>query len=75
MLYFTPQIYLDYFGRKDEKRVVNIITVQLFQKKLDLPLSVLDLVMVNVGGSLGHSMRNSLDLVQHVKRGDINATG
>ena len=42
----------------------------LYQKKLkDLPLSVLDLVMVNAdGGSPRQSMLNSLDLAQHVER-------
>jgi luciferase family oxidoreductase group 1 len=38
------------------------------KKKLDLPLSVLDLVMVNTDGSPGQSMRNSLDLAQHVEQ-------
>ena len=32
-----------------------------------MPLSVLDLVMVNTNGSPGQSMRNSLDLAQHVE--------
>ncbi len=48
---------------------MNIITMQHYQKKLDLPLSVLDLVMVNSGGgSPGQSMRNSLDLARHVEQ-------
>ncbi len=43
--------------------------MQSYQKKIgDLPLSVLDLVMVNSGGSPSQSMRNSLDLAQHVER-------
>jgi luciferase family oxidoreductase group 1 len=37
-------------------------------KKTDLPLSVLDLVMVNEDGSPRQSMRNSLDLAQHAER-------
>ncbi|HKR74502.1 MAG TPA: LLM class flavin-dependent oxidoreductase [Candidatus Nitrosocosmicus sp.] len=36
--------------------------------KSELPLSVLDLVMVNAGGSPAQSMRNSLDLAQHVEK-------
>ena len=35
--------------------------------KKRVPLSVLDLVMVNTNGSPGQSMRNSLDLAQHVE--------
>jgi luciferase family oxidoreductase group 1 len=43
--------------------------MQRRQKKIgDLPMSVLDLVMVNSGGSPGESMRNSLDLAKHVER-------
>ena len=38
------------------------------RKKIDLPLSVLDLVMVNADGTPSQSMRNSLDLAQHVER-------
>ncbi|MBA3749823.1 MAG: LLM class flavin-dependent oxidoreductase [Nitrosopumilus sp.] len=38
------------------------------RKKSVLPLAVLDLVMVNVDGSPGQSMRNSLDLAQNVER-------
>lgn len=38
------------------------------RKKTDLPLSVLDLVMVNNDGSPGQSMRSSLDLAQHVEQ-------
>lgn len=38
------------------------------KKKLDLPLSVLDLVMVTTDGSPGQSMRNSLDLAKHVEQ-------
>jgi luciferase family oxidoreductase group 1 len=39
------------------------------QKKIgDLPISVMDLVMVNSGGSPSQSMQNSLDLAQHVER-------
>jgi luciferase family oxidoreductase group 1 len=34
---------------------------------LNIPLSVLDLVMVNVDGSPGQSMQNSLDLARHVE--------
>jgi hypothetical protein len=46
--YFKSPNMVDYFRRKDEKYGINIIIVQNFQKKkLDLPLSVLDLVMVN----------------------------
>ena len=37
------------------------------RKKIDLPLSVLDLVMVNADGTPRQSMRNSLDLAQHVE--------
>lgn len=36
--------------------------------KDQLPLSVLDLVMVNTGGTPSQSMRNSLDLAQHVEK-------
>lgn len=36
--------------------------------KTRVPLSVLDLVMINTNGSPGQSMRNSLDLAQHVER-------
>ena len=43
--------------------------MQRGQKKIgDLPMSVLDLVMVNSGGSPGESMQNSLDLARHVER-------
>ena len=35
-------------------------------------MSVLDLVMVNVGGSPSQSMRNSLDLARHVERWGYN---
>ncbi len=35
---------------------------------MDTPLSVLDLVMVNVDGSPRQSMQNSLDLAQHAER-------
>ena len=43
--------------------------MQRRQKKIgDLPMSVLDLVMVNSGGSPGESMRNSLDLARHVEQ-------
>ncbi|HEU5121072.1 MAG TPA: MsnO8 family LLM class oxidoreductase, partial [Candidatus Nitrosocosmicus sp.] len=35
--------------------------------KKRVPLSVLDLVMVNTNGSPGQSMRSSLDLAQHVE--------
>ncbi len=41
-------------------------------KKTDLPLSVLDLVMVNEDGSPGQSMRNSLDLAQHAEHWGYN---
>src|ERR1041385_967643 len=36
-------------------------------KNLDIPLSVLDLVMVNIDGSPSQSMQNSLDLAQHAE--------
>ena len=32
------------------------------KKKLNIPLSILDLVMVNIDGSPAQSMKNSLDL-------------
>src|SRR5919199_6183654 len=38
------------------------------KRKLDIPLSVLDLVMVNIDGSPAQSMKNSLDLAQHVEQ-------
>src|SRR5918995_1569031 len=38
------------------------------EKKLGIPLSVLDLIMVNVDGSPSQSMQNSLDLAQHAER-------
>ena len=54
--------------KKGEKHDISI-TMQRRQKKIgDLPISVLDLVMVNSGGSPSQSMRNSLDLAQHVER-------
>ena len=38
-------------------------------KNISMPLSVLDLVMVNADdGSPGQSMQNSLDLAQHAER-------
>jgi luciferase family oxidoreductase group 1 len=37
-------------------------------KNLDIPLSILDLVMVNVDGSPSQSMQNSLDLARHAER-------
>jgi luciferase family oxidoreductase group 1 len=53
---------------KDEKLGKNTITMHDNPKKLkDIPLSVLDLVMVNAGNSPGQSMRNSLDLAQHAE--------
>jgi luciferase family oxidoreductase group 1 len=42
--------------------------MQHFEKKLGIPLSVLDLIMVNVDGSASQSMQNSLDLARHVER-------
>jgi len=36
-------------------------------KNLDIPLSILDLVMVNIDGSPSQSMQNSLDLAQHAE--------
>ena len=54
---------------KDEKQGKNTITMHDNPKKLkDIPLSVLDLVMVNAGSSPSQSMRNSLDLAQHAER-------
>jgi luciferase family oxidoreductase group 1 len=38
------------------------------QSKKELPLSILDLVMVNFDGSPRQSMQNSLDLAQHAER-------
>ncbi len=38
------------------------------KKNTGIPLSVLDLVMVNVDGSPRQSMKNSLDLAQHAER-------
>jgi luciferase family oxidoreductase group 1 len=62
----------DHFVKEDEKHekhTMNTIGMQHHYKKLkDLPLSVLDLVMVNGGGSPSESMRNSLDLARHVER-------
>ena len=56
-------------NKKGEKHDVSIITMQRHQKKIGyVPLSVLDLVMVNSGGSPSQSMRNSLDLARHVER-------
>jgi luciferase family oxidoreductase group 1 len=37
------------------------------KKKLNTPLSILDLVMVNIDGSPAQSMKNSLDLAQHAE--------
>jgi luciferase family oxidoreductase group 1 len=37
------------------------------KRKLDIPLSILDLVMVNIDGSPAESMKNSLDLAQHAE--------
>ena len=37
-------------------------------KNLDIPLSILDLVMVNIDGSPSQSMQNSLDLAKHAER-------
>ena len=42
--------------------------MQHFEKKLGIPLSVLDLIMVNVDGSPSQSMQNSLDLARHSER-------
>jgi luciferase family oxidoreductase group 1 len=36
-------------------------------KNLDIPLSILDLVMVNINGSPSQSMQNSLDLARHAE--------
>jgi luciferase family oxidoreductase group 1 len=36
-------------------------------KNLDIPLSILDLVMVNIDGSPSRSMQNSLDLARHAE--------
>jgi luciferase family oxidoreductase group 1 len=36
-------------------------------KNLDIPLSILDLVMVNIDGSPSQSMQNSLDLARHAE--------
>ena len=36
-------------------------------KNLDVPLSILDLVMVNIDGSPSQSMQNSLDLARHAE--------
>jgi luciferase family oxidoreductase group 1 len=41
-------------------------------KKINLSLSVLDLVMVNAGSSPNQSMQNSLDLARHVERWGYN---
>ncbi|MGN6709192.1 MAG: LLM class flavin-dependent oxidoreductase [Candidatus Nitrosocosmicus sp.] len=40
----------------------------LYDDYQNIPLSVLDLVFVNIDGSADQSMRNSLDLAQHVER-------
>jgi luciferase family oxidoreductase group 1 len=54
---------------KDEKQGKNAITEHNNSKNLkDIPMSILDLVMVNAGCSPGQSMRNSLDLAQHAER-------
>jgi luciferase family oxidoreductase group 1 len=37
-------------------------------KNQDIPLSILDLVMVNIDGSPSQSMQNSLDLAKHAER-------
>jgi luciferase family oxidoreductase group 1 len=42
--------------------------MQHSEKKLGIPLSVLDLIMVNVDGSPSQSMHNSLDLARNVER-------
>lgn len=41
-------------------------------KNMGIPLSVLDLVMVNVNGSPRQSMQNSLDLARHAERWGYN---
>jgi luciferase family oxidoreductase group 1 len=41
-------------------------------KKINLSISVLDLVMVNAGSSPNQSMQNSLDLARHVERWGYN---
>ncbi len=41
-------------------------------KKINLSISVLDLVMVNAGSSPKQSMQNSLDLARHVERWGYN---
>jgi luciferase family oxidoreductase group 1 len=44
------------------------MVLQHFRKSTGIPLSVLDLVMVNVDGSPRQSMQNGLDLAQHAER-------
>ncbi len=44
------------------------MVLQHSKKNTDIPLSVLDLVIVNNDGSPRQSMQNSLDLAQHVER-------
>ena len=41
-------------------------------KNMGIPLSVLDLVMVNVNGSPRQSMQNSLDLARYAERWGYN---
>lgn len=41
--------------------------MQKSEKRLNIPLSILDLVMVNEDGSPGQSMQNSLDLARHAE--------
>jgi luciferase family oxidoreductase group 1 len=54
---------------KDKKQGKTTSTMPDNPKKLkDVPLSVLDLVMVNAGSTPGRSIRNSLDLAQHAER-------
>jgi luciferase family oxidoreductase group 1 len=43
------------------------MVLQYPSKNLDIPLSILDLVMVNIDGSPSQSMQNSLDLARHAE--------
>jgi hypothetical protein len=50
--------------------------IQHPEKKLDVPLSVLDLIMANADdGFPGQYMQNGLDLTQHADLGDTNSIG
>jgi luciferase family oxidoreductase group 1 len=44
------------------------MVLQHHSKYRDIPLSILDLVMVNIDGSPSQSMQNSLDLAKHAER-------